>query len=102
MSSLKKVENTVESIEEAIDFVNNQLSVNDLSTPAVRPSTPAISVHGALASQDQLSSCAANLGAVNHAPDSKLNNLSDQDEAQIPSELIAQCVATLLMIQVSF
>ncbi|KAL2459632.1 Protein ALWAYS EARLY 3 [Forsythia ovata] len=33
------------------------------------------------------------------APDPKLTDASDKNEAQIPSELITKCVATLLMIQ---
>ncbi|KAJ6313541.1 hypothetical protein OIU77_014930 [Salix suchowensis] len=51
------------------------------------------------AMQDQSSSCAANPGAINHAPDAKLNNLSTPNEVQIPTELISHCVATLLMIK---
>ncbi|KAF2310984.1 hypothetical protein GH714_018913 [Hevea brasiliensis] len=99
MSSLKKGVSSFESIEEAIDFVNNQLSVDDLSTPGMQTSTTANLVHGSLASQDQSGSCAANVGANSHAPDTHLDHISDQNEAQIPSELITQCVATLLMIQ---
>ncbi|CAK7333147.1 unnamed protein product, partial [Dovyalis caffra] len=99
MSSLKKEESSIESIEDAIDFVNNKLSADDLSVPAIRSSIPASSVQGTLASQDHLSSCVPNPGAINHASDAKLKNLSNQIEVKIPSELISQCVATLLMIQ---
>nr|XP_027075043.1 protein ALWAYS EARLY 3-like [Coffea arabica] len=67
MSSLKGRENTFEKIEEAIDYVNEQLPSDDSSVPA--------------------------------APDPNLKNATDRNEAQIPSELITQCVATLLMIQ---
>ncbi|KAK9289126.1 hypothetical protein L1049_017599 [Liquidambar formosana] len=97
MSSLKEGGNSVASIEEAIDYVNNRLSVDESGMPAVR-CTPADSVHGGLASQDQVTSCTSNPLVASHAPDPKLN-ASDQNEAQIPSELISHCVATLLMIQ---
>ncbi|KAJ4850219.1 hypothetical protein Tsubulata_049839 [Turnera subulata] len=99
ISSLKNEGNSIQNIQEAIDFVNNQLSVDDFSAAAVRSSTPASSTHGTMASHDQLNSTAADTGTINHAPDIKLDNLPSQDEAQIPSDLIAQCVATLLMIQ---
>lgn len=98
---MKKGGSGFESIEEAIDFVNNQLSVDDLSTASVQTSTTANLAHSSLASQDQPSSCATNVGTNNHAPGTHLDLISDQNEAQIPSELITQCVATLLMIQVS-
>lgn len=99
MSSFKEGGNSVASIEEAIDYVNNRLSVDESGMPAVR-CTPADSVHGGLASQDQVTSCKSNPLVASHAPDPKLN-ASDQNEAQIPSELISHCVATLLMIQVN-
>ncbi|CDP13077.1 unnamed protein product [Coffea canephora] len=69
VSSLKGRKNTFEKIEEAIDYVNEQLPSDDSSVPA--------------------------------APDPNLKNATDRNEAQIPSELITQCVATLLMIQSS-
>uniref|UniRef100_A0A6M2EX30 Uncharacterized protein n=1 Tax=Populus davidiana TaxID=266767 RepID=A0A6M2EX30_9ROSI len=99
MSSLKKEGSSIDSIEDAIDFVNNKLSADDSSVPAIRSSIPAISAQGTLASQDHLSSCAAGPEAINGAPDAKFNNLSTQNEVQIPTELISHCVATLLMIQ---
>ncbi|KAL3519017.1 hypothetical protein ACH5RR_021606 [Cinchona calisaya] len=67
MSSLKGRENTFEKIEEAIDYVNEKLPLDDSSVPA--------------------------------APDPNLKSARDRNDAQIPSELITQCVATLLMIQ---
>ncbi|KAH8499736.1 hypothetical protein H0E87_015104, partial [Populus deltoides] len=99
MSSLKNEGSSIENIEDAIDFVNNKLLADDSSVPAIRSPVPASSVQDSLASQDQLSSCVANPGAINHAPDAKWNNLSNENEVQIPSELISHCVATLLMIQ---
>ncbi|CAN0855870.1 Protein ALWAYS EARLY 3 [Linum grandiflorum] len=91
--SLNKQGSNMESIEEAIDFVNNQLSLDDLSTQSNRPPHPENST------QDQSSSCTTNAEA-NHTSDTKPSkNLSDLNEAQIPSDLISQSVATLLMIQ---
>lgn len=66
-SSLKCRENTFEKIEEAIDYVNEQLPIDDACVPP--------------------------------AADPKSKSASDRNEAQIPSELITSCVATLLMIQ---
>lgn len=66
IASLKSREDTIDKIEEAIDYVN-----------------------------DQLPSCSSLLPV---ASDPKPTNALDM-EAQIPSELITKCVATLLMIQ---
>ncbi|KAF9678015.1 hypothetical protein SADUNF_Sadunf08G0167900 [Salix dunnii] len=99
MSSLKKEGSSIDSIEDAIDFVNNKLLADDLSVTAIRSPVPASSVQDTPASQDQSSSCVANPGAINHAPDAKWSSLSNENEVQIPSELISHCVATLLMIQ---
>jgi hypothetical protein len=66
---------------------------------ARRASTPADSIHVTEASQDQSTACTSS--ATDRAPDPKLDTLSDQNEAKIPSELIANCIATLFMIQVN-
>ncbi|XP_065863604.1 protein ALWAYS EARLY 3 [Euphorbia lathyris] len=101
MSSLKKDGNSIQSIEAAIDFVNNQLSLDDLNAPAMRSSVPANSVHNAQPSQEQSSACGCptNVGTSSNAPDVDLDPTSDQNESKIPSQLITQCVATLFMIQ---
>ncbi|XP_038991663.1 protein ALWAYS EARLY 3-like isoform X2 [Hibiscus syriacus] len=92
MSSLRKGGESIESIEEAIDFVNNRLSVDEFSVPAPRSSAPTDSIR----SHEHPSYPFT----TSHIPDEmKLQNLSDQDELRIPSELISNCVATLLMIQ---
>ncbi|XP_038720763.1 protein ALWAYS EARLY 3 isoform X2 [Tripterygium wilfordii] len=98
VSSLRKEGISIERMEEAIDFVNNRLTVDDLSMQAMRSSAPAVPLSVNRASQDQLTATTSNPVASVHALDTKLN-MSDQNEAQIPSELIANCVATLLMIQ---
>ncbi|KAK6130488.1 hypothetical protein DH2020_035746 [Rehmannia glutinosa] len=66
ITSLKSREDTIEKIEEAIDYVNDQLPSDD--------------------------------SGMSMTLDRKMANASEI-EAQIPSELITKCVATLLMIQ---
>ncbi|RVW55741.1 Protein always early 3 [Vitis vinifera] len=102
MSSLKEEGNNVERIEDAIDFVNNRLLVDDSGMSTMRSSAVPDPLHGSLASQDQFTSCTSNPLSGSQAPDLKLNISSDDNEAQIPAELITHCVATLLMIQVNF
>ncbi|KAK3189776.1 hypothetical protein Dsin_029337 [Dipteronia sinensis] len=99
VSSFKKGGSGIERIEEAMDFVNNRLSVDDTSMPSVRPSTPADPVNITLPCQDQHGTSTTSPVGTSHAPDSKSNNLNDENAAQIPSDLIAHCVATMLMIQ---
>lgn len=101
MSSLRKGGKSIERIEDAIDFVNNQLSVDDLSVPAPRSSIPIDSAHSTVTFHDHLTAFVSNPLATGHAPDTKLQNSSDQDDLRIPSDLIVHCVATLLMIQVT-
>ncbi|KAH0728186.1 hypothetical protein KY284_004051 [Solanum tuberosum] len=67
MLSFTGRDNTTEKIEEAIDYVNDRILLDDSCVP-----TP---------------------------PDLKSKNMSDRNEAEIPSELITKCVSTLLMIQ---
>lgn len=99
ISCFKKGGANIEKIEEAIDFVNNQLLVDESSMLARRASTPADSIRVTEASQDQSTACTLISSATDHAPDPKSDTMSDQNEAKIPSELIANCVATLFMIQ---
>lgn len=101
MSSLRSGGNGIEKIEEAMDFINNRLSADELGVPPM-PSTPGDSIHGTLTSQvpDQPNTCISNPLVNNDALDSKLNSFSGENAAPIPSELIANCVATFLMIQV--
>lgn len=92
----------MERIEDAMDFVNNRLSVDDVTASAVRPSIPADSANTNLLSQDHQNANVSTPMETGHAPDSKSNILNGETAAQIPSELIAHCVATMLMIQVKF
>ncbi|CAL1397156.1 unnamed protein product [Linum trigynum] len=96
VTSLNKQGSSIESIEEAIDYVNNQISSDELAAQLAAPSNPAVPVQDASGSQNQSTSNAV----ANHTSDAKpSNNTTDLNESQIPSELIAQSVATLLMIQ---
>lgn len=98
VSSLEKMGKNLERVEEAIDFVNNRLLEEDFSMPAVRNSTHKDSV---VAPSEQLPASASMVSATSPTPDPKLNSTSNQNEPNIPSELIARCVAALLMIQVT-
>uniref|UniRef100_A0A1J3IPK2 Protein ALWAYS EARLY 3 n=1 Tax=Noccaea caerulescens TaxID=107243 RepID=A0A1J3IPK2_NOCCA len=89
LTILRKDKNNAVNIEEAIDFVNNQLSVDQ---------TEESSVQQTQASQDQRLPFTPNPPSSAHAEDSHLNPL-DQNDLQIPSELVSRCMATLLMIQ---
>ncbi|XP_019464011.1 PREDICTED: protein ALWAYS EARLY 3 isoform X2 [Lupinus angustifolius] len=93
MSFLRKTESKVERIEDAINFINNQLSVDDPTA------FPVNSIHVTQASQDQLIASTLNPLASCHLQEDELNRSSDQNEMNIPSELISHCLATLIMIQ---
>ncbi|GMH20039.1 hypothetical protein Nepgr_021880 [Nepenthes gracilis] len=94
ISSMKVGQNCTTKIEDAIDYVNNHLSVDDSSMLA------AVSqVKKSLAPRSQHTSCESNLVATDHALDIKTNGESYGCEPEIPSELISNCVAILLMIQ---
>ncbi|VVA98874.1 unnamed protein product [Arabis nemorensis] len=87
--SLKKDENNVVNIEEVIDFVNNQLSVDQIEGSSVQQTQ---------AAQDHRLPSTPNPPNSTHTDDSHLNPL-ERNDLQIPSELISRCMATLLMIQ---
>ena len=97
MSSSTKGGNTLR-IEEAIDYVSNRLSQDDSCLTTTR-STPTDPIHSSSASNDLLTLCCTLNSLHSSGPESK--NLSDRNDARIPSELISHCVATLLMIQVN-
>ena len=82
--------NTFEKIEEAIDYVYDQIPSEETYIPSERPFTATES--GNLASQELKSGTLSPLQTLFN-PQSDKQNL-------VPSELIAKCVATLLMIQV--
>ncbi|XP_021738086.1 protein ALWAYS EARLY 3-like isoform X2 [Chenopodium quinoa] len=90
ISSLNVAMDTIQKIEEVVDFVNNQLMVDDSGM-----SVQASQLSGSLSRQNQL----INVVASEQAHDSRSNGAVAPHDAKIPSELIANCVATLLMIQ---
>ncbi|KAG5101318.1 hypothetical protein JHK84_046287 [Glycine max] len=96
MSNLRKTESKVERIEDAINFINNQLSVDE---PTASATTFLPTDSFSLASQDQLTASVLNPLASCHVQDAELNSSSDQNEMKIPSELISHCLATLFVIQ---
>ncbi|KAF1875797.1 hypothetical protein Lal_00006427 [Lupinus albus] len=98
MSFFRKTESKVERIEDAINFINNQLSVDDPTASAAN-FLPVNSIHVTQAFQDQLIASTLNPLASCHLQEAELNRSSDQNEMNIPSELISQCLATLIMIQ---
>lgn len=97
VTSLKVEVDSVQTIEEVIDFVNTRLLVDDSGIP-----TQTSQLNGSATLQNQSSSCTSTVVNSDLALDSKSNCASVRCELHIPSELIANCVATLLMIQVSF
>ncbi|XP_017218646.1 protein ALWAYS EARLY 3 isoform X3 [Daucus carota subsp. sativus] len=88
-SSMKGGGNTFEKIEEAIDYVYDQIPSEETYIPSERPFIATES--GNLASQELKSGTLSPLQTLFN-PQSDKQNL-------VPSELIAKCVATLLMIQ---
>ncbi|KAJ7955062.1 Protein ALWAYS EARLY 3 [Quillaja saponaria] len=93
---LERMKIRIERIEEAINFVSNRLSMDESATAmCFMPD----SVHVAVASQDPMTASTSNPLATSQAPNQESNFSFDQNEVKIPSELIAQCLATLLMIQ---
>lgn len=90
LALLRKDENNNVNMEEAIDFVNNQLSIDQ---------TEGSSVQQTQGAQDQHLPSTPNPLSSTPANDSHLNP-PDQNDLQIPSELVSRCMATLLMIQV--
>lgn len=97
MSSLKRLEDKVRTIEDDIDSVNDWLLEDEFGMIALGSSTCTDSV---LASPEQQTAGTSKLLATGNPPDPKSTSPSNRNETKVPSELIAHCVATLLMIQV--
>jgi hypothetical protein len=84
-------------IGEALDSIDNQQLTSDSRVPVVRSQQQ---VNGSLGNHNQLTSYSSEPLLTSDVSGAKLCHDSDGNEAQIPSELITSCVATLLMIQV--
>lgn len=89
------MENGPRRIEEAIDFINKRLSEEDFGMLTCRPCTDSF-----VASPDQLTAGTSKPSSTRDPPDPASTTSSNKNETKFLSELIAHCIATLLMIQV--
>ncbi|PSS10124.1 Protein ALWAYS EARLY like [Actinidia chinensis var. chinensis] len=94
ISSIKEREDAFERIGEALDFLDIQKFTPDCGSSVMKSAEQANG--GAI--QNPLSSTSATL-QKGYASGQTLHDDSDRIEAEIPSELITSCVATLLMVQ---
>lgn len=95
-SSRKEGEDAYAKIREALDSMDNKSSTLDSRASLNRPQDH---VNGNLGHRNHLISSSSDQV---HTGDSSALNLrtdSDKNDAQVPSEIISSCVATLLMIQ---
>uniref|UniRef100_A0A5B6ZU57 SANT domain-containing protein n=1 Tax=Davidia involucrata TaxID=16924 RepID=A0A5B6ZU57_DAVIN len=95
MSSMKEGEDAFMRIGEALDSLNKRKFSPDFGASVMR----SIEQVNGVAYQHQLSSFTLEPPPIGHVSGPMLHNNSDRIEAQIPSELITSCVATLLMVQ---
>ncbi|KAF3456189.1 hypothetical protein FNV43_RR00839 [Rhamnella rubrinervis] len=96
ISSLKRLEDKVRTIEDDIDSVNDWLLEDEFGMLALGSSTCTDLV---LTSPDQQNAGTSKPLATGNPPDPNSTSPSNRNETKVPSELIAHCVATLLMIQ---
>jgi len=96
VSTMKEGGHPIQNVEEAVDYVSNRLSADGTSM-----SLQASQANGSLARQNQPSSGTSKLLASDSTLGSRSNGASVDCQTKIPSKLITNCVATLLMIQVS-
>ncbi|KAH9624122.1 hypothetical protein KSS87_020587 [Heliosperma pusillum] len=94
VSSLKKAANESHKIANGADRVTNLPSVDKSTMPL-----QATELNGSLACQNQLYSCTSSVVASDQAFGVGSNKVSSDEETRVPSELISNCVSTLLMIQ---
>jgi len=83
-------------IGEVLDSIDYQQLTSDSRVPVVRSQQQ---VNGSLGNHNQLTSCSSEPLLTSDVSGIKPSHDSDGNEAQIPSDLITSCVATLLMIQ---
>ncbi|XP_042518466.1 protein ALWAYS EARLY 2-like [Macadamia integrifolia] len=100
MTSLKEGDDAFARIGEALDSAKNLHFRADAGIPATRSFTSLDPANANLVGSQGLStSCTSEPTTVVQPSGPKLNGGSEMNEANIPSELISSCVATLLMIQ---
>ncbi|KAJ4967952.1 hypothetical protein NE237_014653 [Protea cynaroides] len=99
MSSLKGGDDAFARIEEALDSAKNMHFRVDSDILSTKSFTSLDPVNGSLVGSQGLSTSCMSEPTVVHPSGPKLNGSSELNEANIPSELISSCIATLLMIQ---
>lgn len=97
MSSTKEGEDIFIKIGEALDHVDKRHLTSDSRVSTVRSLEQ---VNGNLGHHHQFISGISGPSPTSDATSGNGQEGSDKNEAQIPSELITSCVATLLMIEV--
>ncbi|PON37845.1 Protein LIN-9/Protein ALWAYS EARLY [Trema orientale] len=95
-SSIKEGEDAYAKIKEALDSMDYK-SLTSESRVSVNRSQE--QVNGNVGLRNQLVSCTSETAITGDSSASNLRMDSDKNEAQVPSDIITSCVATLLMIQ---
>lgn len=98
MSSMKEGEDAYIKIGEALDHIDKRQLTSDPRVPVIRSPER---VNGSLGHHNQFVSGTSDPQLTSNGSGTKLQDGSEKNESQIPSELITSCVATLLMIQVT-
>ncbi|KAH9755099.1 protein ALWAYS EARLY 2 [Citrus sinensis] len=96
ISTVKEGEDAYTKIGEALDHIDKRQLTSDPRVSVIRSPEQ---VNGSLGHHNHFVSGTCDPQPTNNASGTKLQDVSDKNEAQIPSELITSCVATLLMIQ---
>lgn len=96
MSSMKEGEDAYIKIGEALDHIDKRQLTSDPRVPVIRSPER---VNGSLGHHNQFVSGTRDPQLTSNGSGTKLQDGSEKNESQIPSELITSCVATLLMIQ---
>ena len=96
--SRKQGEDPYRKIKEALDSMDNKLLTLESRLSMNRPQEQ---VNGSSGPRNQLASCTSEPAVTGDSSASNLRLDSDKNEAQVPSDIITSCVATLLMIQVT-
>ncbi|KAA8545133.1 hypothetical protein F0562_019978 [Nyssa sinensis] len=96
MWTKKEGEDAFVRIGEALDSLNKRKFSSNSGSSVMRSPEQ---VNGVVAYQHHLSPSMVELLQTGHVSGPNLHNDSERTEAEIPSELITSCVATLLMVQ---
>ena len=94
---MKEGEDAFMRIREALDSVDKRQFTPDIRMPVIKSTELE---NGSISYQNHLVSSTSRPMPTGCAPNPKLQEASEKNEEQVPSELITSCVATLLMIQV--